>query len=410
MQAAAVCLVAVGAVVLLNLLVDPYGAYPGVGLGRLQEGRHLRGRRSKGELLVHDRWQVVLMGSSRVETALDPKHPAWGGLRVLNLGFNRYSAAELPYILDLACRTNELEAAYVGLDFFGFNALNDVQGPIDPAVFTSAESRAARQTAQLEFEESRFNPDLSLWRYHFDNLTSRSATSDSIDTIRRCVNHEPPEFTPEGFRVPRGRAKPPQRLFAGSLNTYLTQTHLYAGWRPGPRPMEAVTRMMDIAAERRVRLVFFIPPVHAFQMDAIHASGLWDAWEQWKHDVTRAVEEWAQSHPDRPAPVLWDFQGYNPMTTEAVPLQPDEKRPMKYYWESSHATREVGDRMIDRLAGVTADPDADAFGVRLMPANLGSHLVEIRSGREAYLRERPDQVELVRRLIAGARGGGPAED
>ena len=38
----------------------------------------------------------------------------------------------------------------------------------------------ARQTAQLEFEESRFNPELNRWRYHFDNLTSFVATSDSV--------------------------------------------------------------------------------------------------------------------------------------------------------------------------------------------------------------------------------------
>src|SRR6185437_9557136 len=75
------------AVMAFNLLIDPYGCFGLLSNTRLSHsaaglGTHV----GKGEMIVHRDWDVLLLGTSRVETGFDPAHPAFAGLRVYNAG------------------------------------------------------------------------------------------------------------------------------------------------------------------------------------------------------------------------------------------------------------------------------------------------------------------------------------
>ena len=111
----------------LNVLVDPYRAYRDVSLSLFEPHRRTRGRRTKAMMLERGDWQLILMGSSRCETALDPGHPGFADKRVVNLGLNRYNVAELKLQLEYAVLHNPLEEAIICLDFFGFNPLRHKQ-------------------------------------------------------------------------------------------------------------------------------------------------------------------------------------------------------------------------------------------------------------------------------------------
>ena len=44
------------------------------------------------------------------------------------------------------------------------------------------------------------------------------------------------------------------------------------------------------------------------------------------------------THPKAPPITLWDFSGYNTVTTEPVPPLEDRQATMQYYWETSRIT------------------------------------------------------------------------
>jgi hypothetical protein len=66
-------------------------------------------------------------------------------------------------------------------------------------------------------------------------------------------------------------------------------------------------------------------------LELFRATGLWNAFEDWKRKVTQiANEEAAASGAAQPFP-LWDFSGYNPATIEDVPAPGDLKSEMWWY-------------------------------------------------------------------------------
>jgi hypothetical protein len=73
----------------------------------------------------------------------------------------------------------------------------------------------------------------------------------------------------------------------------------------------------------------------------------------------------------RPIP-LGDFSGYNSMTTEPVPPSGDTTSRMKWYWESSHYRKELGDLVLDRLLEYEGTGRAIPvdFGILLTRDNL----------------------------------------
>jgi hypothetical protein len=75
---------------------------------------------------------------------------------------------------------------------------------------------------------------------------------------------------------------------------------------------------------------------------------------------------------------LWDFSGYNSITTDSV------KTPMLNYWDSSHFTEEVAHIVLSKIFGRNEFVPAD-FGVLVTPRNIEAHLERIDKDRENYL-------------------------
>jgi hypothetical protein len=84
---------------------------------------------------------------------------------------------------------------------------------------------------------------------------------------------------------------------------------------------------------------------------------------------------------------LWDFSGYNSVTTEPVAT------PMQYYWDSSHFTERVGGWILTRVMGGTETGQIPAdFGVSLTDENVEAHLAAVRADRDSYVRMHPQEA------------------
>jgi hypothetical protein len=157
--------------------------------------------------------------------------------------------------------------------------------------------------------------------------------------------------------------------------------------------------ILDVASRNHVQLWFFFAPVHARQLETFRALGLWPRLEDWKDTLVRFTDAQARRLEFPSPPEVWDFSGYNSITTESVPARGDSKSRMNGYWESSHIRKHLGDLMLARIFGSGPQQVAlqlpDDFGVRLTPANVHANTQRIRIEAARYRRSHPLEEEEV---------------
>jgi hypothetical protein len=155
-------------------------------------------------------------------------------------------------------------------------------------------------------------------------------------------------------------------------------------------PFAAFGRLLAFAADQGIALDIVLDPVHARRLELYALTGRWPSFEAWKRRLTAMVA--AHRRPGGSHFELWDFTGYNAITTEPVPAPGDRTASMSGYWEGSHYTSAVGDRVLDIVFGRSPTSGESSFGVRLEPETVDRHLALIRHEREAWRRAAPRVV------------------
>jgi len=149
--------------------------------------------------------------------------------------------------------------------------------------------------------------------------------------------------------------------------------------------------------KRNIDFRIAISPSHARQFETIAAKGIWLLFEDWKRHLVNINYEEADRLGKQPFP-LWDFSGYNSLTTEPVPPVNDGLTEMCWYWESSHYKKELGDLVQDRIFGYN-HPDRQLpsdFGTLLTPETIEPHLATVRTNRRQWQEAFPeDAAEIV---------------
>jgi hypothetical protein len=368
----AATLTTISVIVLLNLLVDPAGAYPGLHLSSFEPWRYLDlDRVTKAEMAGRGDWQVMILGSSRAESGLPADHPFLTTNRACNLSFAAARFPELVSALDFAAQHNPLEHVILCLDMYMFS----------------------RGSPWVEnFAESRFNPNLNTFSYYCKQLLGRACTDRTWDTIRRRLrNYRPVPQETRGFHNHSLAPTTSQReLFSRVMRI------LGAGYRrqtQDPAYMEQFRHLVRVCRDRKIDLKVAIMPVHALDLELLYASGRWSEFEQWKADLVKVMAEEGVEGKFS----LWDFTAYAGPQAETVPPEGDVKTRMKYYFENSHFTTVLGGVTLDAMFGAGS---TNALGVQLDRSNLNDHLARILADRENYARTNAPEIQWVQRILA----------
>jgi hypothetical protein len=174
----------------------------------------------------------------------------------------------------------------------------------------------------------------------------------------------------------------------------------YCYSRDGLNTFEIFENMIRFARQAGIDLRLFIDPVHARMLLAMRYAGLWPPYEEWKRRLVQILAE-ESSESGKPAFPLWDFSGFNAVTTETVPPAGDLKTPVKWFWEPAHYKRETGDLILDKVFGyqssLTLAPND--FGILLTPENVESVLMKDSEKGEDYLRREAADATLVRNVV-----------
>lgn len=354
----------------LNLTVDPYALFNSSvfnGINQRKEGLRNKVRFIKPIAVYLQKPKTLLMGSSRVWKAMNPENPLLQEYPpVYNLGVDLSRIREIRILLEHAIKNSEISRVILGVDFFMFNSL---------------------QRTNYGFDEKLVGKRMDIVDL-FPTIFSVDALVDSY-YVMKYSNQEPllKTFLPNGYR--------PQYDSDGKVDIKSYENfHYYTNWiflTPTPDPTLYYSKMLLddevfrefekvllLCNKNHIDLKLYISPAHAtLEGEGIKALGKYEDLENWKRRITIIADQYKVP--------LWDFGGYNSVTTETV------KTPMKFYLDSSHFTELVGDMIIKRIFSTDRMP-VD-FGVRLTPENIDAHLYNVRVNREKYVADHRQEIK-----------------
>ncbi|MBC7952388.1 MAG: hypothetical protein H7Z12_11300 [Rhodospirillaceae bacterium] len=340
------------AVATLNWAVDPYASFRWNDIKGFNDQKKLKrggGRVNKSVILGSFAFDTVFLGTSATETGLNPDSPVLNGTKTFNAGLPFADMTQIHGVASYVAAHQNPRRVIIGLDFVLFS---DHWG------------------AKADYADSAFS-GRSLLPIYAQRLLSGQALADSASVVAASVRGKRSPFGKQGGYDPAAAKVPDdfRKQFAASLDSYLA-AHAYGGYHYAPRHLallgDAITRLRANGTE----VLLFITPVHAVHLDMVEAVGLAPQYEAWTHELTTLV---AALNQQPGAPVrLWDFAGFNSVTTEAVPEQPGGR--MHGYWDALHYSATTGDLVLCRMLGCTA-PVPDDFGVELTTQTQPPHRV-----------------------------------
>ena len=419
----------------VNIVVDPYWRFDLVSIEGFNAQHYAANSRlGKAGALCRIKPTQVLLGTSRVEVGIDPTHPGFADLP--GPIYNAALAGSGLHELDLTIRhavyaSPNLKRLLIGLDFLMFNAHREA---------------VVNGTEVVDFDEGRLlksphDSCMGRFFYDFDQLLGVPGLRISLGSVKKQMPE--PSYRQvaglgnwislpdkSGFRRNFAILERTRIARSGYRSMFgIAQERYYTSkiWRAGPqqrycftlkgRPstIDVFRGIVRFARASGVDVRFFINPIHARMLMAIREAGLWPQYEDWKRTLVAVLAEEAKES-GRPQLPLWDFSGFNTVTTEVVPPRGDTTTILHGFWEPSHFKYETGDLMLDRMLGYR-DPHRRLppdFGVALTPNTIKGWIAATRAGAEAYARAQPGEIEIVNHTVdavmADAEGANCGED
>jgi hypothetical protein len=334
--------VLLGAVAALDGLVDPYdllGAPVIAGFNQVKSpapDRFFKPLQASAR-----RPRTVFIGNSRVLRGLDPADMP--RLDAYNLGIPGATIAEEVALARHVMVDTRARLLVIGLDYLSFNDAIRVY----PSFHLAILGRDA------------------LWRALPDILISQRALVRSRDTMLRSRRDAPARYRHDGLQLPPLGPGTPRDRVLNQVRDYTVLDHAMAG---DALSLARFARFLA-SVPPGIEIVALVPPEHAALAEVRELGGLEPRYEAWLRQVTRLCA--------RHGVALWDFSGYNSVTT--LPLA--ATGPL--YYDGSHFRPAVGRMVLARMFEGAGDPD---FGIELTPADLPAFLAAQERARAAWQR------------------------
>lgn len=371
------------AIYIFNISVDPYGIFHSqtfVGINAAKPQKFKHDMLVNAVEVIYREPKIIFLGSSRVQWGLMTRHKGLASnKKVYNLalqGVNMYEARR--YFEHALLNQPNLEQVIIGLDELMFSEF--------------VENRP-------DFNEMRLDKRHLTWNDAISTVFSMDALYASQETITLSLR-KPTSISIGDFDVK------PNVFHNGSLdlntsipipgsvdnfeNNLLNRVdvnradHRYSVYRFSQENLNHFKTIVETCKQKGIDLKVFISPEHAALFEIMNFVRFQTEIENWKRAIADITP-------------VWDFSGYNSITTEVI------SGDMKYYLDSSHYSPHTGRLILNRLLSYQTETVPDDFGVLMTPANIESHLSTVRGDREIWARNHPDLVELTQKAkLSGA--------
>ena len=350
---------------LFNWTIDPYDLFNtpnwwGVNHEKIKKDNN--DRLFKAVDIIRLKPKVIIMGSSRTKQGLNPEHPAIKNNKfAYNLAINGPNAYEVRrYIEHAIANQPDLRQIILGIDFFMFNS--SLQN-------------------QPSFEEKRIAKKYIIPTDAVNALFSLDTFNVSKETIAASLKTEGQNnsYGENGFMPNRNANDGGTKWrFSQSIKLYF---ELHSDYQFSQQYWSDFVKIVELCRRNNIDLKVFISPAHATQWESIKVTGKWDIFEQWKRELVKITP-------------VWDFSGFNSVTTEAI------KTKMDNYVDNSHYSPTIGNLILDRIFDYQSESVPKDFGILLTADNLEQHLSKIKRERLLWANNHPEEVKVVRDIKA----------
>lgn len=375
-----------GAVVAFGVVTDPYAfSWPHRHLDPAFRENDLEVRMNIVSQLQPD---VLLLGNSRAQHGLDPHNGVFGNQRVFNAAIVGGKPGDFVPLVTIAEQNHPLKMIVIGMDFNMLYSGAERRIPNENLLRRNGPFAAlARIRANLSVD--------ALWASSVEILRYFRGTDHVIDKDGRLL-----EPLYQHDIVARGGTLAAVRQRDAAALLQMKEI-------PSDSFLQDLNSILNTACGNGTQLILFFSPTHARQLEVIEQAGEWNEFVMWK----RSVMELANSKPGCNIQ-LWDFARHSKVTEEPVP----ESGPMRYYWESSHYRKVVGDAILTATVGAQTDPRTwqaefgddfrGDFGERLTASNFLESMRRQDAAREAWRSANPAVVSDVGSLKQSATSSG----
>ena len=358
-------LLIVASVAAFNYIADPCGIYH---YGGARDWIHNRPFLTDNEFIhkahevrVHPP-DIIFLGNSRVAEGLDPHAPGVP-TNAYNLALHQGTIYEAWRNLQNACAVHPPQTVVIGIDLYWFSA------SLKPGGDFSEDRLAVRA-------DDSPTPWLA---FHTADLASTLFSLPTfISSVKGVVGH--PKLAYDAGYSEQAPAvlehmDQASRVLAANRKWMSDIGDLSPRDADGQAPqLDAFNHIVDLCAEKHIRLIVFVHPLHAVLVDKLTVN--WNLYSDWMKTVAAKLE----STPGLSAE-FWDFAGYNSMNTEPFPSPTDVDSHMHFYWDAFHYHKNIGDMVFARIFTGT---DPTSFGQRVTSANVDQDLQRLQTEKQAW--------------------------
>jgi hypothetical protein len=370
----------IGTVAALNYQLDPYliHQWNTPELQRMQPGRERLSAWGKTYALARFKPAIVYVGNSRTELGLPTGIAAFAGQEVFNGALSGASLSDAMAMVRHAATVGNLKAVAWGIDAPSFSM----------------------EIGNTDFDrELVAKGPLYLWRRALLNLkraVTLDMTADSIRLLKGTFSGNCRSSL--ALQGQRDDVCMRERIdgWGGTKTAIVPRVREYIrGTGPTAEAMQALDDSVAGLCRGGTSVRLYVNPTHAMTSDALYWAGKWPELENWQTQLA----DLGARHRARGCDVrIYDFSGFNSVTTESIP-QVSSRPDMVYYWEPSHYRKNVGQMILSRMFGDGAGVPDD-FGVELTPATIAAHLAQGHTGRDRYQLHHPEETRMVRAIVA----------
>lgn len=296
----------------INVAVNPYNIFstPVNKFTRYKPEAKLQERITKiiGFKLDKRKVNTVFLGNSRVDYAIDRDYfEKVTGLTAENLGMGGMVLEEYPALLNLIYAIHpEIKNIFLGVDFVMFSGAS-LFDEKTKATFSDNPNLTSTEICTALFSFSSLRD--SVWTLIKNGLDIKGGALYNLNGTRLV-----------------GPDKKYTEVFALSSVEFIKK---YSQFKYNPDKIEILRQIKTFCDENGISLYFFVMPTHIVDLEFLYSfENTKDDYKAWKYDVSSVLP-------------LFDFQYPSEFAAENTGTD------MKYFFDISHATSVLGNKVID---------------------------------------------------------------
>jgi hypothetical protein len=337
-----------------NAAIDPFGVLGAPVRTGLNDVKYLGNDRFVKPLqILRLKPDIVYFGSSRVLDGLNPEDIP--ERNIYNFGIPAATIAEMDVYARHVMAVTPAKLLVFGLDYVSF----DDGAPPRPG-----------------FDPNMAGP-LALWSALPRLLFSAQTTLKGRSVIKNSRKHAAQGYHPNGFfDISGGGADPGSALYYAQVVGRKGSTQ---------QSLARFDSLLTEAQRRGIKVMVFLPPLHAGLNEALALRGLDHGYEVWLRQLVALC--------DAHAVPLWDFDGFNRETTVRMADSAGT------YLNGGHLSPNLG-RLVQQI--LLRGQTVSGFGERLTSAGLDDFLLRQQAARALWHDTQPDDLASIHHAVLEA--------